>query len=615
MKPLIIGLLGAVVSLRSVRADDITMFLMEPGANAIVGDNVHVVETGYSTYSLQGIQATLADRSVSLVYTTAAYRDKTYTWIAGWTNDLSLVGIPRGTNILTVTATDVFGTAQQVQQRVMVARPPQIAVNEWTNGIVVRPVVHVEASTATEDPAGCTLTVFTVPWYPDNLVDVGPTLLSGSNAVSGDLSLSSNDSQLVTLGFQAIDSIHLGSRAYRQVYVQSSTNLVEIDHVSQGILYAASSDRLLFEDAGNLRLRSRTDGTESLVYGHAGKDLVSAFLAPTGAVFQLHGTNWHNDVHAYAIELAHDGVGTELSYLTSWQPAHLELKAAGRYAAWGGLDWVDLETTNVIHLGPFPESTAVHFDIAPNGDLVYAPQPGGSIFRYRGGVSQVIITDSTNALSYPKIDGTNIGYIKTLPSSQALMLRAGTVDIKAAEASKIGTNFLISNGWLAYEANSAGVMQVWRRSPDGVATQLSYWGTASHLLGLAPNGQVIFSSPTSRLCLSKGTWPPYDIGAYNASGGLIPFWQDGRWEAFLGRSLFQISTGVPDVADCSLTSSHEFYFEVVAALGQRVVTEASADLAHWSPVATNVVVDGAPSVVKEPLQSGTAARYYRVHAQ
>jgi hypothetical protein len=183
------------------------------------------------------------------------------------------------------------------------------------------------------------------------------------------------------------------------------------------------------------------------------------------------------------------------------------------------------------------------------------------------------------------------------------------------------SNYLINNGWVAYGKVFAGVTQVWRCSPDGATTQLSYWGTSSRPLALSPNGAVMFAnspvlvfSEPWRLYLSQGTFPAWDVLGTHADPALHVFWGTDRWYASLGRSLYQVYTGQPYIAgSCAKTPGKGFQFDVVAAVGQIVITQLSTNAMSWVDCCTNTIADGTGVSVSPPTQ--TDCTLYRLRVQ
>jgi hypothetical protein len=148
----------------------VSVSIVEPSPNTLVGDSLYVVAEASGTYELQTVQADLEGLQAGLVFTTAAYSDPLSE--PGWTHTFSLAGLAQGSNTLTVTATDLFGNTAQAQCTIIYHLPPTLTVTEPVNGVVARPRLHIDVSSADADPAGCVLKVR--PVYFDN-VGLGPS--------------------------------------------------------------------------------------------------------------------------------------------------------------------------------------------------------------------------------------------------------------------------------------------------------------------------------------------------------------------------------------------------------------------------------------------------------
>ena len=194
------------------------------------------------------------------------------------------------------------------------------------------------------------------------------------------------------------------------------------------------------------------------------------------------------------------------------------------------------------------------------------------------------------------------------------------VFITNATTINISTNpvdYQMNNGWIAYTVNPVtGPFQVWRRAPNGTLTQLTFFGSSSTLAALAPNGEVAFYN-SSHLYISKGTWPPLDVGltATNYVGPYLkPFWQNGCWYAKMGGSLFRVNTGGLQIVNGQL-STNSFSFDLLGALGQHIISQSSTDLVHWTDFATNDIADDANMSVTDTGLTGIPAKAYRLRLQ
>jgi hypothetical protein len=611
-----------------------TVTIVQPPANGMIAHkSIYVAVTASGPYEIQSVQASLEDRTVPLVYSSAAYTNCPVGMcveMPGWSNSISLVGLTRGNKVLTVTAIDVLGNSNSAQRTIIYDLPPDLIVNAPAIGTVARPEVAISLAATDDDPTGTRLDVFRD--------GVGGVLLaSDTNTLNTTLNFSGADGATITLMFRAMDTAGQTRQAYRTIHVQSTSNLVEIASVSSGRIADVQGDRILFETFATdvvppdywqrqkLHLKTRSDGVESLLFSKTNLHLIASALAPAGAVLVASGSPFGGYVTGYALYQIQ--AGSELLHNIHGL-TQITLKTDGPYAAWGwgqGLGFArtiyrtDLQTTNTASVPGDLGSGALDYDLADNGDIVFAQGNGyGShnIYRYRNGTNFLLATisgsheQSTNQLLAPRTDGSNVFYIQITPTNQMLKKLGAHGETTIATGNTIAANYLVQNGWVAYLRNATGTDQVWRCSSDGVNVQLTFFGSNSSLAGLAPNGEVAFYNGT-KLYVSKGSWPAIEIASANSGSGLTVFSQDGRWLATLGRSLFQIYTGTPQLVLPHVAGGH-FGLGLVGAKGQYLVLEATTNLVDWSAIATNHITDGASCQVQDPVTPNVPSKMYRL---
>jgi hypothetical protein len=234
------------------RGQSISVSFAFPPPGAIAHENLDVAVQVTSTYQLQGCLAFVEDRTNQLVFS-AGY----------WSGTLSLAGLARGNKVLTVVATDVFGNSSQAQCSFVYDLPPTLVVTAPPNGTVVRSNVHVTASATDDGPTAPTIAVGVID--QNNLYII---YARGTNTLDTNVVLA--DGQLVTLRIRATDSLGQFTDINRQVYVQLSSNLVEVARVSDGEIGDVDGDRILFVSSNGstnrLMIRSRSAGSENVVY-------------------------------------------------------------------------------------------------------------------------------------------------------------------------------------------------------------------------------------------------------------------------------------------------------------------------------------------------------------
>src|SRR5260370_720163 len=95
--------LGCMLAFCAKAQATITPYIIVPAAGDLVGNSLHIVAGVTSTYQIQSLTATVAGRLTNLTFN------------ASWIGDLSLAGLPRGPQTLSLNATDVFGNSGQAQ--------------------------------------------------------------------------------------------------------------------------------------------------------------------------------------------------------------------------------------------------------------------------------------------------------------------------------------------------------------------------------------------------------------------------------------------------------------------------------------------------------------------
>lgn len=630
-----LGLLAVVVSVSPVSAQTVSVNIVRPLTDGqIVHHSLYVAAATSSTYELQSVQATIDGLTASLVYTTSAYSNcqiGVCTPQPGWANTISLAGLTRGVKTLTVTAIDVFGNSNSAQRSLIHDLPPTLTVIAPTDATVARPEVVVSASATDDDPAGTKIDVF------QGGVG-GPILASGTNTLNTTLDFSGADGGIATLCFRAMDSIGQTKLTYRQVYVQSSSNLVEISSVSEGRIIDVQPDRLLFQTNKNysmppdfwvshaLKIKSLTNGVETLAFVKTNLSVGAGFLSPDGAVLVASGSPYAGFVTGYGLFQTLGEL--EILYGTHGL-AGINLLREGNFIAWGWgnafgfqprIYLSQLLSTNTVAAPNDLGTGDVVFDLAANGDIAFAPVSGSgshSIYRFRDGTNTLLASipgnQSTNQLVAPKTDGNSVFYIQITPTNQILKKITSEGEVTVAQGLTIGADYQLNNGWVAYSRSGGGQAQIWRCSPAGTNTQLTFYGTSSSLVALSPNGEVAFYNGTL-LYISKGTWPPAEIATTSSGSGLSVLWQDDRWLATLGRSLFQIYTGTPQLISPSF-SGNNFSLGLVGPKGKHLVIEGTTNLVDWTAIATNYITDGVSCQAQDPITPDVPGKMYRLRLQ
>ena len=184
------GLLFAAGLRAAALHASIEVTIVRPSTGEVSGTDLWIVATVSSTYQLESVVATVAARPVSLTYVPSAYCDRFCH--PGWTGTLSLAGLPRGPQTITVVATDALTGTGQAQGTFVYDQPPQQVIGPLEE-TVARPDLHVTLACTEDDPAGCvSVTVSIVN---------GPILATGVSSLCVTVSLSPYDGYVIILDF------------------------------------------------------------------------------------------------------------------------------------------------------------------------------------------------------------------------------------------------------------------------------------------------------------------------------------------------------------------------------------------------------------------------------
>ncbi|MBI2927072.1 MAG: hypothetical protein HYY24_15360 [Verrucomicrobia bacterium] len=578
---------------------NINISFVQPAAAALVGDDLWAVVTVSSTFEIRSVVARVEDRQASLVFSSTAYSDRFGTW-PGWTNTLSLAGLPRRPKTLTVEVSDFLNNSAQVQRPFIYDRKPVLTVTAPLAETVARPQVHIAAGCTDDDPAGCSLSVSAG----------GVVVANARDGIDQVVSLPQFEGSATTLHFEAVDSAGQRTFADIPIYVESSIRLSEVASVPASI-WDVQPDRILWlqsaSDRGILKIRQRASGQDTVAMNESGRWPRYGYLTPEGAIF----VEQRGDVLTALVYERRSDVLVELGFPNSSG----SLVANGNFAIWSmGETLVLRDLATGANTTVSTSAGNTDNDVAANGDVVYWGG-GYNVYRYQGGKTTQLSTDGGLWNTYPLTDGKNVVYRKHDPCCGAqrfgLALHDGSSErmLTPLELRPLGpgSDYQVNNGWVAFtKLGTGGQLQVWTRSPTGAETQITFFGDSSRIEALAPNGEVLFRH--GRRFLSRSGVTPLDI---SSSLGRV-FWQDGHWWVIIGRSLFQVQPDNRPVSldQTGLAANGRFTFRVNGGAGQSVVIQASTDLVHWTDIATKTI-SSASLDFEDPATLSVDHRFYR----
>lgn len=524
---------GLLIYLFCASAHGVSLSVSSPAEGALVGDSLFIRVSVASTYEVLRVHARIEAISTSLTYSTAT---------GDWTNTVSLADFPAGPKILTITATDVFGSSNSTTRTFIKDRPPRLFVHAPSQGTVARPSIFVKAS-AEDDANGVVVSVY----LSENMSRFRPSLRA-TNTLEGAVTC---NSFTTILWFEARDAAGQSVWAAKEIVVDGSTNISHLtsangpllDATSEAVLYYNTPDAtnwlsfpdfLPFRDS-TVTVESREQTNAASVPVPRDQLLVFGAVPTTGQALIGHKFN----VPGSYMGVAHwnERETTELGYTFGGG-----FMAFGRYAAWA---WIGASPPPIILRDLVINrnvltNQGVLRALAPNGDLIYAlsnrlyrsriAQDGGR-FETLLAYDDFVITDGTNDVFVRSTNGTAQTILLT-PSGEEVLpttLRSG---------------FLLNAGWLAYSRlGSSGQTQIWARAPSGEHVQRTFFSGSSSLESLNSDGQLTFTNATA---LPPGRYlsvPNVPQPLWINVGTGRPKWINGVLHLLIGRSIFVPSNG------------------------------------------------------------------------
>jgi len=604
----IVAILAVLLTVSVGGMGDISITIIKPTENGFSGDPLTVVATVQSTFELRTIAARVEDREAELVFSQEAYFDYRMTeWRPGWTGQVPLSGLAKGSQRVSVTAQDVFGSSGSKEVGFIFNEKPIVTVEEPLSDSVAVPIIKVRVSSSDDDEADSRIEI----WATDSHGSKLGLVLSGGELIDEEVDLSNFDHSSIRLRFNGIDSAGQVSSDERVVWVESNPRLVHLQSV-EGRIFDVQGDRILYLEGDNLKIRDTVSGEESVIVTELRPSY--GFLTPKGAIF-VGG----DDVITWRVFDFRDSSLVDLG--PCWSST---LKVRGDYAVWSDRsslvlrDLVSGTNTIVAETGwPTPG------DVSAGGVVVYSSYPDSQVFRYEKGSTLQLTHDKDFWNGGALTDGTNVIYYKSRPYASvedqtyviAMHGPQGEAILAGPWTPRVIPSFFYAanNGWLAFpRPGTGGELQVWTRSPSGELEQRSFFGTSSYVECLNPYGEVVFRNDQTR-CLSVPGQSFLSLGRLARYPTLRPmFWQDGQWLLVIGRSLFSVDTTPASIraVNPAMKSGGEFGLQVEAVNLRKVTIQVSSDLSTWEDVVTEWVRDGVASFVDADAGS-FLGRFYR----
>lgn len=470
-------------------ADDLSINIVKPEQNGLVGSELKITVTVASTYEVKEVLARVGDREVPLSFA------GDYDNLPSWSGTISLNGLKRGEQKLIITAKDYLNHTAQLESPFLYDEKPELTLKSPVNGAVTRGLIPISVSASDDDATN----------KPTIEIRINNSLIATDKGmIDKTIDLSSYDGEKVKIIFSAKDSANQEVTQSRYIFVDSNPLLHEVDTVNGDIVSYGYGKIFYFEDndKGSKILKAKdsitnredfiTDDLKGSIADMGkydrGKYLEDIFPTKNGAIFSVTNSSY--------LYLWHNGNLTQLGEGEN-------LKVKGDYAIWGfngDCWWLDLKTGEKKKIIDFVSdghnsNFSEYFengDVGTDGSVIYVNTVG--MFVYRDGVKSKLNLNEYYYTSEPLTDGTNIlfkdGNSLKVYSNEKL---TSLVDSDSPIGDNYsGKQYQMNKGWIAYiKKGGSGQGQVWLRTPDGDEKQLTHFGSTSYIYSLSDNGEVI----------------------------------------------------------------------------------------------------------------------------
>jgi len=491
-----------------------------------VGNQFYVTISGLTT--LYVIQSATAQIQGLPPVTLAA----TNQLAPAWAGLVDATTLPSGTYQVVVTITDDKGNQGTLTKTIVIDRAPILTVTSpQANGLIISNPATLTA-TCTDD-YGCMSLTATIN---------GAIVASGSTSVSTSVDLSGYPGAQ-TIQWTVLDTVGQQTLLNMPVNVDL-TSTVPLQMVTSvpGTIMDVDSTRVLYLDSSKTKLYIRNLGTQmdTLIYTLPSSQYSYGFskLTTAGAVWQDFSSSLATcDAVSYE-----QGNLVDLGCLNGWQVNGNDVLWVGASSPGAVTDsfFERNVTTGVTTQIAVPTSSyGAPFSIygtalAGNGvfafDGVFGYTRGagpGTPYIYKNGVTTLLA--ATGQALYIMTDGSSVLF--AMPKS--LYFSDGVnPPITITSAAPSQPTFQIANGWVSYTEVDAGVNQVWRRTAQGQATQLTFLSGGSTIEAMdttgaltvnAGNGHRYYFAPNSTTQVDVGS----NVGTAVFAGGHLYIYSSG----------------------------------------------------------------------------------------
>lgn len=502
----------------------ITVSIVTP-PGSLAGDNVLVQADVTSQSGIASVMAFVGAQQTSLTLQSGTR----------WQGTVSLVGLPRDSLEITLTARDPAGGGTDAFVKVVHDARPIVTVSSPSEGSTAAPSM-IYSATCTDDGAGCQLSVLAEPspaGQPAREIDIGPA------QINGELSLEDFAGGSIRVLFIATDLRGQKDTVVRNVTVVKIPTVTSIASAT-GTVLDVSGDKMLLIDRSTatdrLILRTISTGIDDTIPYANPDNTIRGFVSPHGAIFLEKKTSSAN-------RTLYEWRDRDL--LSTASVDSLSLKVSGSYAIHLDHDLAlnrttlfrrDLGTGVDAAIGSAVSPGGSTHAVAANGDVVFTTDdPRQGIFRYRAGAVTSVVSGfaTSNSFGVLKTDGYNVMFVLASAGGGRPTIRFARNGVSTALSTgqfffPSSTDYDAAGDWMAFmKEDASNIRQVWTSSFSRGATgsrvlhQVTFFGSHSVLEAVGSDGTTIFSN-SGRRYLARAAGGPQEITP--ADGRVI--WRD-----------------------------------------------------------------------------------------
>ncbi len=515
----------------------ISIAFVNPTPTQIVGARFVVSVEIRSVFQLTSVTAQVEDFTDELTYIPASDE---------WEGFFEVGDLPSPTfRTVHYTATDAAGNIARTAVLVQLDHLPVVTMSTPQDDALATPSIRVVASCTDDSSGGCESLTISVSGAGGTI-----TKAVGQATVDQEISLAEFEGQVENLRAGGRDvvqgRIHRTPSVIRRVYVETSSHLTPVASSGTGTLIDASAIHLLAVEGGGvddatdtLRRVERGSGQSTVIYNVNRERAREGSLFPGGVIFLTQASagggtlkEWRN--------------GTVSDLQTQPGP----LKVALPYAIWSSLSAAPIRRELNTGTNVTLPAVGTASDVAPNGDVALWSSAPYEVHLFQDGSATQLTNDGDGTLGnvFPVTDGAHVVYARTpiFPASGTSSIRLSASAGEIVLASNVtgglvpGDDYEVNDGWIAFVRTDAGnVKQIWRRSPAGVESQVTVFGSSSTIEAMGPAGEILFMSSavgTERRYRAVAGEEPVDVGAGLGRAIFI----DGVPHVLMGSTLLRV---------------------------------------------------------------------------